>query len=328
MSRRRGVVLGAGGFLGAAWMLGALAAVQDATGWDTRNADQLVGTSAGSVLTALLRSGVSVNELYDAHNAEKVTERLTALPDAPAPTLRLDLRDEPCWPGLPQLGLGSVPLVMRAARSPLRLRPGALCAGLLPRGRRSLARIQSMIDGAGPISGWPNGTWVVAMNYHTGARVAFGREGSPTASISRAVMASCAVPAWYAPIRIEQVPYVDGGVCSPYNADLLIGEELDEVFVLAPMASLEPDRPRTPLIWLERLWRRAATKRLHRELSALRASGTQVTVLAPNATDLEVMGANMMDPARSHEVMRSARGSVSARLAAGPAVDEVLTDAA
>jgi hypothetical protein len=36
----------------------------------------------------------------------------------------------------------------------------------------------------------------------------------------------------------------------------------------------------------------------------------------------------MMDPARSHEVMRSARGSVSARLAAGPAVDEVLTDAA
>ena len=328
MSRRRGVVLGAGGFLGAAWMLGALAAVEDATGWDARDADQLVGTSAGSVLTALLRSGVSVNELYDAHNAEAVTERLTALPDAPAPSLRLDLSDEPCWPGLPQLGLGSVPLVMRAARTPLRLRPGALCAGLLPRGRRSLARIQSMIDGAGPISGWPDGTWVVAMNYHTGARVAFGRDGSPTASVSQAVMASCAVPAWYAPIRIEQVPYVDGGVCSPHNADLLIGEELDEVFVLAPMASLEPDQPRTPLIWLERLWRRAATKRLHRELCALRASGTQVTVLAPNATDLGVMGANMMDPARSHEVMCSARGSVSARLAAGTATDDVLTDAA
>ena len=328
MSRRRGVVLGAGGFLGAAWTLGALAAVEDATGWDARESDQLVGTSAGSVLTALLRSGVSVNELYDAHNAEAVTAKLTALPDAPAPTLRLDVSGEPCWPGLPELGLGSVPLVMRAARSPLRMRPGALCAALLPRGRRSLTRIQSMIDGVGPISGWPDGTWVVAMNYHTGARVAFGRDGSPTASISQAVMASCAVPAWYAPIRIEHVPYVDGGVCSPYNADLLIGEQLDEVFVLAPMASLEPDRPRTPLIWLERLWRRAATKRLHRELCALRASGTQVTVLAPNATDLAVMGANMMDPARSHEVMRSARDSVSARLATGTAMDEVLTDAA
>jgi NTE family protein len=66
-TRPRGLVLGAGGFLGAAWSLGALAAVQDATGWDVTRADLMVGTSAGSVLAAQLRAGHQVDELTAAH---------------------------------------------------------------------------------------------------------------------------------------------------------------------------------------------------------------------------------------------------------------------
>ncbi|MDT7605817.1 MAG: hypothetical protein QOG96_320, partial [Pseudonocardiales bacterium] len=101
MSRRRGLVLGAGGFLGAAWMLGALAALQEATSWDAREADLMVGTSAGSVLAGLLRAGVSVDDLYGQHCGEKVTDELTALPESPPAGLPFDLLDEPCWPGLP-----------------------------------------------------------------------------------------------------------------------------------------------------------------------------------------------------------------------------------
>ncbi|MFF8996291.1 hypothetical protein ACF09H_41535 [Streptomyces sp. NPDC014983] len=41
-------MLGAGGSLGAAWMIGALCALQDADGWDPRTADVILGTSAGS----------------------------------------------------------------------------------------------------------------------------------------------------------------------------------------------------------------------------------------------------------------------------------------
>ena len=322
---RRGLVLGAGGFLGAAWMLGALAAIQESTAWDARDADLMVGTSAGAVLTALLRAGVSVGELYQAHRGAAVA----AVPDDPAPCPRIDLSGEPCWPGLPELRFGSIPLVVRAARSPLRVTPSALCAAMLPRGRRPLTRIGEIVDHASRSSRWPDGTWVVAMNYHTGTRVAFGRTGSPTAPIARAVMASCAVPAWYAPVQIGRIPYIDGAICSPPNADLLADAGLDEVYVLAPMASLLPDRPRTALAWLERLWRRAATNRLRRELQALRASGTRVTVLTPNAADLAVMGVNMMDPTRQGEVMNTAKNSVDAQLVSTTDLGEpLLPDAA
>src|ERR1700680_3946790 len=56
---RVGIVLGAGGVLGGAWMVGALAALNRVAGWDPREADCLVGTSAGAVFAALLAAGVS-----------------------------------------------------------------------------------------------------------------------------------------------------------------------------------------------------------------------------------------------------------------------------
>jgi NTE family protein len=307
MSRRRGLVLGAGGLLGAAWTLGALAAVQDNLGWDAREADLMVGTSAGSVLTGLLRAGMSVSELYDVYG-----ERAGGRP------VPFDLTGEPPWPGLPEFGVGSPPLMSRVLRSPLRFSPAAVCAALLPRGRRPLTRIGELIESAGQSAGqsarWPTGTWVVAMNYETGARVAFGRPDSPRTELATAVMASCAVPTWYAPVRIGRVPYVDGAVCSPTNTDLLAEAELDEVVVLAPMASVELDRPHGALTWLERRWRRAVTRRLQRELETLRARGTHVRLLTPNAADLAAMGANMMDGARQHDVLRIARASVHTHL--------------
>ena len=55
---RVGVVLGAGGVLGGAWLVGALHALATETGWDPGSADYLVGTSAGSMVAALSASGV------------------------------------------------------------------------------------------------------------------------------------------------------------------------------------------------------------------------------------------------------------------------------
>lgn len=304
----RGLVLGAGGVLGAAWMLGALAAVEDVTGRDPRDTDLMVGTSAGSVLAALLRAGKSVDELSRVYGGGD------AVPTAPAPAF--DVGGEPCWPGLPRLGLGSPRLVARALRAPWQLSPTAICAGLLPRGRRRLTRLGRLIGREYPRGRWPRGVRVAATNYHTGSRVAFGRAGSPRTSLARAVMASCAVPAWYAPVPIRRVPYVDGGVCSPFNADLLVDSGLDEVLVLAPLGAVELDVARSPLAWLERRWRQAVSRRMRREAAVLRAGGARVTLLTPSAADLRVMGANMMDGARRHDVLRSARASVLDQLAA------------
>ena len=56
---RIGLVLGAGGAVGHAFHAGVLAALADETGWDAREAEVVVGTSAGSVVGALLRAGMS-----------------------------------------------------------------------------------------------------------------------------------------------------------------------------------------------------------------------------------------------------------------------------
>ena len=55
---RIGLVLGAGGIQGGAWLTGGLAALAEETGWDPAEADYVVGTSAGSMIGALCAAGV------------------------------------------------------------------------------------------------------------------------------------------------------------------------------------------------------------------------------------------------------------------------------
>src|SRR5215218_273303 len=62
-SARAGLVLGGGGAVGAAFHAGALSAIETDLGWDPRTAEVIVGTSAGSVVGALLRVGVPAGDL-------------------------------------------------------------------------------------------------------------------------------------------------------------------------------------------------------------------------------------------------------------------------
>ena len=56
MGRRKrvGLVLGAGGITGGAWLAGTLSGLAAATGWEPGSADLIVGTSAGAVFAALI----------------------------------------------------------------------------------------------------------------------------------------------------------------------------------------------------------------------------------------------------------------------------------
>ena len=60
---RRALVLGCGGVAGGAWSIAALHHLEQQLNWDARDADILIGTSAGAVLATLLGSGVSVAQL-------------------------------------------------------------------------------------------------------------------------------------------------------------------------------------------------------------------------------------------------------------------------
>ena len=69
---RRGLVLGGGGTLGAAWMIGALRALEEETGLDVRGSQLIVGTSAGSILAALLGAGAGAEDLWQHQRGEQV----------------------------------------------------------------------------------------------------------------------------------------------------------------------------------------------------------------------------------------------------------------
>ncbi len=58
------LVIGGGGVTGIAWATGLLLGVERA-GIDLRGADRLVGTSAGSAVTAQLTGPMSLEELYE-----------------------------------------------------------------------------------------------------------------------------------------------------------------------------------------------------------------------------------------------------------------------
>lgn len=301
---RRGLVLGGGGILGAAWMVGALRAVQELHGFDPRTADYIVGTSAGSVLSSLLGAGVSVEHLIDHQRGSSITEGPLA-----GYSWDYEKATGSHRPGLPRLlGPGSGKLIRRTlAGGARKMPPTAVLSAFMPVGKGSLDRVGHLVEAFTPFGEWSphDNVWIVAMDYDSGRRVAFGHENAPSVPLSDAVMASCAIPGWFRPMQIGGRTYIDGGAWSATSADLLAGLDLDEVYVLAPMLSFAMDQPDTVLGRVERRWRVQVTKRCLHEVDKLRAGGADVTVLGPGPEDLEAMGANVMDNSRRMSVLET-----------------------
>jgi NTE family protein len=312
---RIGLILGAGGVLGAAWMAGALVALQERLPIPVGEAELIVGTSAGSVVAAALRCGVGVEEI--AQHQRGVP--LVALPDLS----ELD-RDAGPRPPLPRMRLGSPRLLARTAREPHRVHPWVAASSLIPQGRARHTSLTNLVHALLPPDPtrsertWPSRgrTWIMAVDYDSGRRVAFGRTAAPAATLPDAVVASCSIPGWYEPKAIEGRRYVDGGVRSSTSLDLLARVPLDHVYVLAPMASFAMDSPRNPYARLERVLRRMVTAGLVREVRKVRATGTPVTVLTPGPEDLTAIGPNMMDPARRRQVLEASLWTTPAALVA------------
>src|SRR5256714_10768664 len=83
VSPRVGLVLGAGGVRGGAWLPGALEALATETGWDRASGERIVGTSAGSMMGALLASGIPPWFMV-AHSAGRTFEDLQDADGRPA----------------------------------------------------------------------------------------------------------------------------------------------------------------------------------------------------------------------------------------------------
>ncbi|NND75682.1 MAG: patatin-like phospholipase family protein [Ilumatobacter sp.] len=296
-----GVVLGAGGLVGAAYHAGVLTALAE-SGFDARDAEIIVGTSAGATLAATLRAGFPPLDLARRNLDQRLSPEALAIVARTGGPPSLDLRPRrrsgpprPASPGL----------LVRAARHPVKALTGLLPTGTVPTDEIG-TRIDALFDG----QSWPGRTtWICAVDLGNGDRVVFGRDDI-AAPIGVAVRASSSIPGFFEPVTHQGRRYVDGGVHSPTNADLLAGLDVDIVVIVSPMsatsagqsASLPSARP-------------LHARRLAGEVAALRAAGTAVLTFQPTPADVSVMGRNSMDHRRRTATTASALNSTRQRLA-------------
>ncbi len=263
------LVLGVGGVLGEAWLRALLAGLKRGAGFDARDCQSFVGSSAGSIVAASLVAGRAPEGPADAAEPMQPAPE----PEARSPLGRL-------------AGVGAAaaaPLVAAglSATVPATALMRRLALARVPDGRRSLDGLGERLDRAG--ASFDGRLTVAAVELETGRRVLFGRTGAPEASVGRAVEASCAIPGWFRPVSIGAHRYVDGGAWSPTNLDAADVSHGTRVLCLNPTASMPVFGP---------LSRAAAAV----ETLLLERRGARVRTVAPDRESARAIGANAMNP--------------------------------
>ena len=338
---RVGLVLGAGGIAGHAFHAATLDALAAVTGWSPNAATVIVGTSAGSAVAALVRGGLSPADIarraagepmsaaatrlvqQRMHDASSRTENSSNSLRAPTPEAAAARPGGATRNAAERFSLvaafsPSAPRrFLHAALEPWNARLGTLAAAALPEGRIPIDRVVDGMRRIYPDGAWPaRDLWICAVRLHDGRRVVFGRDPGTTAqaSVTDAVAASCAIPAFFRPVRIGGVRHVDGGAWSPSNVDVLGGVDLDLILVLSPMSA----RRTIPSASVDGAMRAACRLQLTQEVLRVRRHGTPVVVIEPGDRELAAMGssAQAMDPERGPAIVRTVRDSMRMRLGA------------
>ena len=273
-SERTALVLGGGGITGIAWEIGVLSGLA-AAGVDLGTADLVVGTSAGSVVGAQLRSGVDLEELY---------ARQLEPPAGAEQVARLGRGT------LARYGLAM--LLARRDDTAFRRRVGGVAraaadAGKTPTEADRRAAIASRL----PSTEWSDRPLeVTAVDTASGEFVRFTRASG--VELVAAVGASCAVPGVYPPVTIDGHRYMDGGMRSPANADLAAG--YDRVVVIAPLP-----RGVGPMTSVD---------------AQVTGLGSRVAVVSPDRASLTAIGKNVLDPAARRPSARAGRAQAAAEV--------------
>jgi NTE family protein len=259
----RALVLGGGGVIGVAWETGLVAGLADG-GIDLRDADVIVGTSAGSLIGTRLAAGQDLRE-----------------PPVGAATI-----EPPIPEGGPDLAsLGKI-FALWTAADPMN---EALCAeiGALAVAART-ADVAALIEATGGAVGidvWPDRDLrITAVDIETGGFMV--HTAKTGARLPEAIASSCSVPGMFPPVPIAGRRYMDGGVRSGTNADVLLDSNPARALIVAPICAAS-----APIGVV-------AERSLDAEVAALRAAGTQVVTVLPGAREIAAFGNNLMDPTR------------------------------
>jgi NTE family protein len=296
-----GLVLGAGGTVGMAYHAGVLRALEVEGGFVPNRADLIVGTSAGSVIGAYLRTGWTTENFWAM--ASDLSDGRPEAPEIFAPRFRspVDLVRRGVGSAF-VLGRSVLPWPLQVPEVLRRAFPGGMYA--MNEGRRRFAEELP--------EAWPTeALWLCTVDIGRGRRVVLGRKGAPKISLPRGVLASCAIPGVYEPVKVGRMTLVDGGARSTTNLDLAAKAECDLIIGVAPMA-FDTGVPPGPL---GQLVRRLPARQLSSEVAAARRRGAEVLLFRPSGAELAVHGINLMRPTGLHAVAQAAYDATAVTLA-------------
>ncbi len=278
---QRALVLGAGGHAATAWELGVISGMADA-GVKLREADLIVGTSAGARVGVLITSDLPLEELF-----QRQVNSALQTKEPPPPIDFTKWRAD-----FVRAKEGSVDAVTVLRRF------GAL-ALQTPGGLQETRR--NMIAAALPSHTWPERRLlIVAVDVESGERRAF--DASDGVDLVDAVAASGAVPGIWPPVALRGRRYMDGGMYSIDNADLAVG--CDHVVILTLPARVPP----------------LCIASLQDAVDTLRHRGARVDVVHPDETaqaTFASVGGNLLDPSVREAAARAGREQGRQASAAG-----------
>ena len=320
------LVLGAGGPAAEAWHAGVTRALYEATGWDARSAELIVGTSAGAITGLGLRAGIPPCDLYALKKGEDCSNEGREILDRIVTEHSEGRRDRSGQAWIAEWIPQSPALTARSLWPPWHPRPVHAAVGLLPSGARTTDALEQWLSEMHPDL-WPSQRfWVPVVRLDDGRRVVLGRD-DVQATAARAVRASCAVPALHEPVTVDGRRYVDGAIHSATNADLAGPPDFDAVVVSSVMSGTASwPKVRRGLrmalsdvknaldegtlansgdgpAWWNEAWshawngglamrsarRQRMTSVLHAEVDGIRRRGTAVLVIEPDAAVVELL---------------------------------------
>lgn len=199
-----------GGAPGAAWMVGMLDGFRTG-GIDLGEADLIVGTSAGALAGAPLAGGM-------------LDEAVTTYQGSQALLFRAPATFEEFVAAAARVG-GAARDPEEAIRALANLEP-------IGSGLASDEDATSLFAAFLPSAAWPEKQLVItAVDTDSAHRATF--DADSRVQLLEAVRASCAVPGVFPSVKIGGRRYADGGLRSPFNADLAAGHGV--VVVLSPL---------------------------------------------------------------------------------------------
>jgi len=248
---KRALVLSGGGVTGLTYEIGALRALDDLlVGASVNDFDIFVGTSAGSVVGALLANGISPTAM--ALGVEGGSADLSP-PSAWAlykPNLGEFARRLVRLPGLAREVLGDL------VHSPLRLSAFDLLGLVFPLIPSGLFDHSELIRYIHDVLSLPGLTddfreldkelHIVATALDSNERVVFSPYNNAHVPISRAAAASSAIPMLFKPVRIDGLDYVDGGLKGNAAIDVAVDRGATLVVVINPIVPLDSRHMNVP----------------------------------------------------------------------------------